>query len=192
LHRQRERIVARAPQHVTIRIRGGLPTLRQPRFVRRFRVSLSEACVRHGFRVVHYSVQRDHLHILVEAHDNGAIACGMKSVGARLGKLVNRLCRRSGKVLDGRYHSRPLRTPLEVRRALAYVLLNHRHHAKRSARSHSTAPDPASSGRWFDGWRIATAPPDRADRCEVASAQTWLLRAGWRRHGLVDPAGIPG
>jgi putative transposase len=65
MHRQREHIVARVPVHVTIRLRRGIPTLRQPRFVRRFRTSLSEACVRHGFRVVHYSVQRDHVHLLI-------------------------------------------------------------------------------------------------------------------------------
>ena len=61
MHRPRERIVARHPHHVTIRLRDGIPSLRQPRFVRRFRSSLSEACVRHGFRVVHYSIQRDFL-----------------------------------------------------------------------------------------------------------------------------------
>ena len=156
----------RVPVHVSIRLRSGIPTSRQPRFVRRFRSSLSEACIRHGFRVVHYSIQRDHVHLLIEAHTNHSIACGMKSVGARIGKLANRLFQRKGKVLDGRYHLRPLRTPLEVHRALRYVLLNHRHHA---AQQHSSTPmpsiprvqpDPASSGRWFDGWRIATVPPN--------------------------------
>ncbi len=166
MHRYRERIVARVPVHVTIRLRSGIPTLRQPRFVRRFRSSLSEACIRHGFRVVHYSIQRDHVHLLIEAHTNHSIACGMKSVGARIGKLANRLFQRKGKVLDGRYHLRPLRTPLEVYRALRYVLLNHRHHAAQRRRpAHPidrarVQPDPASSGRWFDGWRIATAPPN--------------------------------
>ena len=194
MHRPRERIVARVPMHVTIRLRRGIPTLRQPRFVRRFRSSLAEACVRHGFRMVHYSIQRDHLHLLIEAHNNRSIACGMKSVGARIGKLVNRLFQRRGKVLDGRYHLRPLRKPLEVQRALRYVLLNHRHHAaqRRNSSIHEVpAPDPASSGRWFDGWRSATAPPRPADVCEVTPARTWLLRTGWRRHGLIDLAAVP-
>src|SRR5262245_38577399 len=197
LHRQREPIVVRVPVHVTIRLRRGIPTLRQPRFVRGFRVSLAEACVRHGFRVVHYSIQRDHVHLLIEAQNNRSIACGMKSVGARIGKLANRLFARSGKVLDGRYHLRRLNTPLEVHRALRYVLLNHRHHAAQRHRpKYSThharpAPDPASSGRWFDGWRIATAPPNMTDLREVAVARTWLLRLGWRRYGLIDPTEIP-
>jgi REP element-mobilizing transposase RayT len=163
--------------------------------VRGFRVSLSEACVRHGFRVVHYSVQRDHVHLLIEAQDNTAIACGMKSVGARIGKLVNRLFGRSGPVLDGRYHRRPLRTPLEVRRALCYVLLNHRHHTahRRGKRLSATdGPDPASSGRWFDGWSVALAPPDARDACEVAPARTWLMRTGWRRHRLIGLTEVPG
>src|SRR5262249_14368486 len=152
--------------------------------------------------VVHYSVQRDHVHLLVEAQTNRSIACGMKSVGARIGKLANRLFERSGKVLDGRYHLRPLRTPLEVRRALRYVLLNHRHHAAqrrcvRVARdvrgypSSNVALDPASSARWFDGWCIAKTAPNTIEVCEVAPARTWLLKIGWRRHGLIDPADIP-
>jgi REP element-mobilizing transposase RayT len=158
---------------------------------------LSEACVRHGFRVVHYSIQRDHVHLLIEAHSNHSIACGMKSVGARIGKLANRLFQRSGKVLDGRYHLRPLRTPLEVHRALRYVLLNHRHHAAQRRQSKQSTdhlrmqPDPASSGRWFDGWRTTTAPPKPADVREVATARTWLLHTGWRRYGLIHPADVP-
>lgn len=207
MHRLRERIDARVPLHVTIRLRRDVPSVRQPRFVRRFRVSLGEACVRFGFRVVHYSVQRDHVHLLIEAQNNRSIACGMKSVGARIGKLANRLFKRSGRVLDGRYHVRPLRTPLEVRRALRYVLLNHRHHAARrrgvrvahdlrdvrrsSSSTCAAALDPASSARWFDGWCSAAAPPNSVEVREVASARTWLLRTGWRRHGLIEPTDVP-
>jgi REP element-mobilizing transposase RayT len=197
MHRQREGIVARVPVHVAIRLRRDVPTIRQPRFVRRFRSSLSEACIRHGFRVVHYSIQRDHVHLLIEEHTNYSIACGMKSVGARIGKLANRLFQRKGQVLDGRYHLRPLRTPLEVHRALRYVLLNHRHHAAKRRQPNrpierpTAQPDPASSGRWFDGWRIATAPPNPHDICEIAPARTWLLQSAWRRHGLIHPGDTP-
>jgi REP element-mobilizing transposase RayT len=173
-----------------------LPSLREARLVREWRRSLAEASERGNFRVAHYSLQGDHAHLIVEAHGKHALACGMKSIAARLARAVNRTSGRSGPVLDSRYHHRSLRTPREVRRALAYVLLNARRHlAKQHHLSRVGATlDPASSARWFDGWRAevdvtlggANAIP------EVARPRTWLLRLGWRRHGLVDPAELPG
>jgi REP element-mobilizing transposase RayT len=174
MHRRRRRIVKHHAQHVTIRLRREIPSLRQHRFVRPFRTSLSYACARHGFRVVHYSIQRDHVHLLIEARNNYTIACGMKSVGARVGKLVNRVFERAGKVLDGRYHIRAVTSPLEARRALAYVLLNARRHWMK--RHHRRPPvvklDRASSSAWFDGWTrpFSGAPPRLM---EVAPAHTW-------------------
>jgi hypothetical protein len=177
---------------VTVRVRSDVPSLRRPRFVRRCRALLSQVCARNGFRIVHYSIQRDHVHLLIEGASHVALANGMKSFGARLGKLVNRLCARTGPVLAGRYHARPIGTPLEARRALAYVLLNARRHWMKP---HRTPPpirfDAASSARWFDGWVPRQAPPS-TNVCEVAPARTWLLRVGWRRHGLVTLTEVPG
>ena len=141
--------------------------------------------------MVHYSIQTDHVHMIVEAKDRPALGRGMKSIGARLARAVNRVFRRSGRVLADRYHLHVLRTPKEVRHALRYVLLNARKHARRVIRS--LRCDPASSGRWFDGWRRApTVLGGVPARRPVARARTWLLRVGWRRHGLIDPADVPG
>lgn len=143
--------------------------------------------------MVHYSIQRNHLHTVVEAAGKPALGRGMNSVSARLARAVNRVFRRSGPVLLGRYHVRALRSPREVRNALAYVLLNARKHWKE--RTGSVPPvglDEASSGRWFDGWKRCPRGPTGAAQREVASARTWLLRVGWRRRGLVDPAEVPG
>ena len=163
--------------------------------VREFRRSLAESSERGAFRVAHYSLQGDHAHLIVEAHGKQALANGMKSIGARLARAVNRVAGRSGAVLDGRYHHRSLRSPREVRRALAYVLLNARRHLakRRHAPRAATSLDPASSARWFDGWRRKAAAPSPVtrERREVARPRTWLLRLGWRRHGLIDPSELP-
>jgi hypothetical protein len=178
-------------------VRPDVPSLRGGVFVQEFRRSLAEASERGDFRVAHYSLQGDHAHLIVEAHGKEALGRGMMSIGARLARAVNRVGRRSGPVLDGRYHHRSLRSPREVRRALAYVLLNARRHlAKRRGRSRFAPAhlDGASSARWFDGWRPEVAsrlPATKAGR-DVARPRTWLLRVGWRRHGLVDPAEVPG
>jgi len=183
--------------HVTVRLRADVPSLRTVAVVREFRRSLAEACERRDFRVNHYSLQGDHAHLIVEAGSKRALANGMSSIGARLARAVNRVVGRKGPVLDGRYHCRRLRTPREVRRVLAYVLLNARLHLAKRGRTGNAASrvlfDPASSARWFDGWRPETAsrlPETNAER-DVARPRTWLLRLGWRRHGLLDPEEAP-
>ena len=97
-----------------------------------------------------------------------------------------------GAVLADRCHVRVLSTPREVRSAIAYVLLNARHHLAKRER---TLPpiarvDPASSGRWFAGWRTPEAPSH--DPPAVAAPRTWLLGVGWGRRGLIDRAEVPG
>lgn len=179
---------------MTLRLRRGLPSLRSRRFVLEFQRSLRKSCERGEFRVLQYSLQRDHAHMIVEADSKEALGRGMKSVAARLARVVNRAFARSGAVLDGRYHLRLLRTPREVRSALAYVLLNARKHwRERFGVAPPVRIDEASSGRWFTGWRdqrTGMDPPRGVP--EVAPARTWLARTGWLRHGLIDPAATPG
>ncbi len=192
LHRPRPLLASRFPCHVTLKAQPGLPSLRTVRFVQEFERSLRAACERGRFRVAHYAIQPDHVHLIVEATSREDLSAGMKSIGSRLARAVNRVFCRRGPVLADRYHLHILRTPREVRRAIAYVLMNARRHAakRRAPRSASPRVDPASSGRWFDGWRKllgrAQDPP------AVAPPRTWLLRIGWRRHGLVDPGEVPG
>ena len=179
---------------MTLRVRRGLPALRTRRFLRELRASLREACERRGFRVVHYSVQRNHLHLLVESAGKEALGRGMKAISARVARAMQRAFGLSGPVLHGRYHLRILRTPREVRNALAYVLLNARKHWRER---HGAPPpehlDEASSGCWFEGWRRAPSPrKSPSEAPEIAPPRTWLLSIGWRRHGLIDPAEVPG
>jgi REP element-mobilizing transposase RayT len=187
-------------------MRRGLPSLRLPALVRELERAFRAARERGAFRLVHYSLQRDHVHLLVEADEPGALARGMMSLGARIARGVNRVFRRRGAVLADRYHHRVLRTPREVRNALRYVLNNFRKHSARHPalrRPSGPAIDPASSGRWFEGWSRAPAPPggddaipvtprSDTDPAPVAIAGCWLLRVGWWRHGRIDPREIPG
>ncbi len=200
------------PAHVTWKVRNDVPSLRATRVVREVERSFSRGCARPGFRLVHYSLQSNHVHLVVEARTRLALGRGMMAIGARLARAVNRVSGRSGKVFADRYHAHILKTPREVRAALRYVLLNARRHAKRLRKE--IRLDPASSARWFDGWQRAAfrrvversraAPPGLLVRrgrrptvvasraAPVARPRTWLLTTGWRRHGLLDPADVPG
>ncbi len=192
-HVKRPKVPAGSPAHVTLRVRRDVPSLRSRRFVHEFQTRLRKGCERGEFRVCHYSIQRDHVRLVVEAAGKEAMGRGMKSVGIRLARTVNRVFGRVGPVLFGRYHLRVLRTPREVRHALAYVLLNARKHwRQRNGIAPPVVLDIASSGAWFDGWKRSppTAEP-KASR-PVAPPRYWLLREGWRRRGLIDPTEIPG
>jgi REP element-mobilizing transposase RayT len=193
-HRSRDRFAGRFPCHVTLKVQAGLPSLRRRRVVSEIERSLEAGCERGSFRVVHYSIQADHGHFLVEAAGREALGRGMKSLAARFARAVNRTLERSGPVLADRYHVRVLRSPRQVRNALAYVLLNVRRHvAQRRGRGalRAAALDPASSARWFEGWTGRCAGPALGPR-SVALPHTWLVKAGWRRHGLISPSEVPG
>jgi REP element-mobilizing transposase RayT len=133
------------------------------------------------FRIVHFSVQRDHIHLIVEGADRLSIARGIQGLCVRIARAVNKVLARKGAVFGDRYHRRDLATPREVRSAIAYVLLNWVKHGRTA--DGGGGVDYFSSGAWFTGWNIRmNAPPDASP---VAAPKTWLLQFGWRRHGLV-------
>jgi len=182
--------------HVTLRVRDGVPSMRASRFVRDLQRSFGEASERGDFRLVHYSIQRDHLHLIVEADDHEALGSGMKAIGSRVARAVKRVFGWSGPVLLGRYHLRRLGSPRQVRNALRYVLSNARRHAAQGRRELRLAweIDPASSGSAFDGWKARRVPnlPEARRRAGIVSPRSWLLRTGWRRHGLFSALEVPG
>lgn len=189
-HAPRPTFAASAPLHVTLRIVGGLPSLRRERVARVVRAAIAAGGHRADFRVVHFNVLGNHLHLLVEAAGQPALARGMQGLGVRLARRINALLERRGSLLAHRYHARALRTPREVRNAIRYVLLNSRHHAAERGQVFSRGwVDPYSSALWFDGWRDAIrtdAPWLRAlarTACPTAAPKTWLLNGGWRRGG---------
>jgi putative transposase len=175
--------------HVTLRARQGLPSLRNPRVFSTVREALRAAtrAPKDGcaFRVIQYSVQSDHVHLIVEASDTTTLQRATRGLVIRTARAINRTLGRSGPVWGDRYHARALRTPREVRHGLVYVIMNFRKHQPDDRR----AFDPCSSAPWFDGF--AQAPPTTTDPPPVASARTWLGSVGWRRHGLLGPRERP-
>jgi REP element-mobilizing transposase RayT len=208
-HLSRQAFPETDPCHVTLKVAKRVGSLRRKAIVREIEDSFREANERGDFRLVVYSIQRDHAHLIVEAKSREALGRGMKALASRLARAVNRVLGRSGKVLRDRYHLQVLTNPRQVWNAISYVLCNARRHEKkhrdRLARSGVVVPllesrgtlDGASSARWFGGWRpdvpIDRSPPSGLGwRSVVAQARTWLLREGWQRYGFLDPNAIPG
>jgi REP element-mobilizing transposase RayT len=152
-------------------VRRGIPSLRSRRFLRELRTSLRDACERQGFRVVHYSVQHDHLHLLVESAGKEALGRGMKAISARVARAVQRTFGLAGAILHGRYHLRILRTPPEVRSALAYVS------STRANTGRSAAARPS----------VSTRPP----RAATSTAGGRRSEGGARRSHLGERDSLP-
>ncbi|HEY2746727.1 MAG TPA: transposase [Polyangia bacterium] len=127
-HRARPVLTARFPVHVTWRMCEGVWKLRTRRCFGALARAFWGGSDRFGFRLVHYSVQGNHVHLLVEARDERSLSRGMNGLGVRVAKGLNRVMRRHGKVLEDRYHGHVLRTPTEVRRARNYLLQNAAQH----------------------------------------------------------------
>jgi hypothetical protein len=122
-----------------------------------------DGCEHRGFRVVHYSVQHDHIHLVVEAPSADALSRGVRALSIRLARRINPVFSQRGRLFADRYHAHVLHSPREVRNALRYVLGNARRHATPDRGRHLRQwIDPYSSGLWFDGWQgLRGAPMSR-------------------------------
>ncbi len=187
------------PVHVTLRLRAQAPNLRGSKLFRQLRAAFAQGRERFGFRLAHYSVQGNHLHLIVEASCRRALSRGLQGLTIRIARTVNRVSLRRGGVFAERYHARALRTPIEVRRALVYVLFNERHHL--AERGRSLPPwwlDPCSSAAEFRGFLCHPELPARPpmDYETTVPPRAFLLNTGWRRYGPIGieeaPALAPG
>lgn len=186
-HRVRPTLNGRTPVHITLRMCPEIARLRQRDQYRAIRQSLARTSSREDFRICHYSVQGNHVHLVAESDDKRALTRGMISFKTSCARRLNDLVARRGSVFSDRYHARFLTSPAQVRRALCYVLNNWRHHGERG----SQCTDPFSSADLFDGW-TTSAGWSRPEAPCVAAARFWLLTTGWRRHHLIDPHEVPG
>ena len=181
-HRARPEHRTAHPVHVTLRARGGLPPFRDRGIFKEVREAIRGAnrspAVGEAFRVVEFSVQNDHAHFIVEAHDKDTLSRGLRGLAIRFARAVNRALRVRGRVWGDRYHARELTTPRAVRNAVVYVLMNAKKH-----RLHVARVDRFSSAPWFGGFaaRLELA----AEPCPVFASKTWLGSIGWRRRGLI-------
>jgi REP element-mobilizing transposase RayT len=178
-HARRPPVDRRHPHLITVRVRKGTWNLRSQRCFAEVVGACNKAHERADFRVVHYSVQGNHVHLLVEANDRRAMSNGLRALLISLARRLNLLMDQRGSRFTDRFHERALATPRAVRIALRYVLTN-------AAKHHGhDLVDPYSSGPWFTHWPAGTKTP-RWTPCTgppTKPPQSWLLRDGWRRAG---------
>ena len=182
-HAPRAKVSRKNPMHITMRMRKGVVNLRSHGIFKEFKRALKEA-KRFGLNVNQFSLQGNHLHLIVEAQSNAFLASGMKSFGSRFAKAVLRASGQKGAAFAGRYHLHILKSPREAKNALKYVLLNQAKHL--GVVEHI---DSFSSGYFFKEWHklvkvrswitAQLSESRRRDFSHLSPAKSWLLREGW-------------
>jgi putative transposase len=201
-HVQRASFARWTPAHVTLKVDAGLWSLRGSRVFRALHRGLCGGNLREGFRLVEYSVQRNHIHLIPEASSTVHLSRGIQGLAIRLARALNRAMGRTGRVFADRYRSRLLTDPLDARNTLRYVLNNARRHVRRAIRNHTSWTDPCSSSPWFPHWFVPRGTPnvvpDQRHRSLLdlgsagVSPRTPLLTWGWSRAGPIELLHIPG
>ena len=163
-----------------MRVRSDVTDLRGPAFGT-LKHCFRKGRARPGFRLVHFSVQSNHLHLVVEADDEVALARGMQALAIRIAKSLNQVLSRHGPVFEDHYFAEQLRKPAQVRHTLRYVFRNAEHHTGRKS--------PGFDSRATEMFFESEALPDDAP---IVKPKTWLLTIGWRRvRGKPWPAQPP-
>jgi hypothetical protein len=208
-HLSRPAIDPRHPQHVTLRVTQDIGWLRKLDTYAAIRRALRVAMRKHDtFRIVHFTLQNTHVHLICEAGDKPALALGLQAFQISAAKQLNgavsrrrRLpIRRRGRVFADRYHAEPLDGPTKVRNAISYVLNNWRRHGVDRDAAYTLLNgrlDPYASGLAFDGWRGAIenldlALPATYEPPAVSEPSTWLMRVGWTKARPIGMFDVPG
>src|SRR3954462_11894074 len=159
-HTPRPDLQARYPVHVTLRVSREVGNLRRRCVYEAVREATLTTAGREDFRIVHLSIQRTHVHLIVEANDKAALAKGMQGFQISAAKHLNAAIskgqsgpRRRGAVFPDRYHATIITSPRQARHALAYCLNNWRHHQEdRRAPMSGWTIDWFSTAVMFPGW----------------------------------------
>lgn len=173
-HTKRPFIDERLPVHVSTRVLAGLPSLRGRKLWAAVRKAFVFGCDKGRFRIVHFSVQGMHLHLICEAKNRRELSRGIQGFKIRVSKAINRACgRRKGKVFVERYHERIITNPTQCRHTLAYVLLNARPRERRGC------DIPAEPDRPV----LVSSLPSRMDNRAAAGVGAGASRGGKRPAG---------
>jgi REP element-mobilizing transposase RayT len=183
------------PLHVVMRVAPEVGSLRRRAMYKAIREATITAALRERFRIVHVSLQRTHVHLLVEADHKAALARGMQGFTISAARNINSVLgegarRRRGRVFADRYHVEVITTPTRAHHALGYVLGNWRKHGEdRHGQARTWLVDPFSTGILFPDWQELQDRPwmwpirETYDPLVVRRPRSWLLREGWKVGG---------
>jgi REP element-mobilizing transposase RayT len=190
-HGTRPELFFKHPVHIMLRTLAWVPRLRQRDGYEAIRSALLHFVEGSAFRIVHISIQNNHLHLVVEAANKDALRRGMQSFSIRAARALNREFERQGKVFAFRYKAKQIKDATYARNVVSYVLNNWRRHGS-DKREEGMPFDRYSSAWAFSGWTGSYGRLRDDYGLPVSQPRTPLLVFDWELRGLIDPFERPG
>lgn len=162
-HREREQVTGRTPVHINFKYRV---TIKNKAALKLLKKAIMNGR-RHGLRVLHFSLQYNHIHLIIEADNNDILTRGMRSITVTFAKGLNQ-----GRIQLERYHLHVLKTITETKNAIRYVLFNKQKHEKGT---YSTIDEYTS----FPGWEmLKNFARDKKMTLKIGNVSLWQGSAG--------------
>lgn len=175
-HVRRETVTPREPVHVTMRVAKGIWNLQRGRLSEEVLQALGDARQRLGVRLTQFSVQANHIHLIVEARDTPSLSRAMKGLAVRLARRINQVMGRKGPVFPDRYHAHVLRSPTQALNAARYVRDNSKRHAAQIGKRWRWEKDPYAAGPCAQTFLDSL-------RSLVVAPRAWVLQWAWAQLG---------
>jgi len=206
-HDKRPKVNGEQALHIVLRVVPAVGSMRRRAMYKAVRDASVVVAIRERIRILHISIQRTHIHLLVEAANKVALARGMQGFQISVARNINtalgpdKYRRRRGPVFAGRYHLVVITSPRQARNALSYLLNNWRKHQEdRRGEARTWMVDPFSSGFSFPDWReledkdLMWEIPENRKAYEpliVYRPRSWLMETGWKLGGSISVWDVP-
>ncbi|MGZ3789032.1 MAG: transposase [Bacteriovorax sp.] len=109
--------------HLTVKIKKNRADMKNKSVLGLLKRAIKNAR-RQGLKVIHYSLEYDHVHLLIEADNNYILGKGMQAFGVTLSKAINRMRKLKGGVYKHRYHFRHISSARELKNVMNYIFTN--------------------------------------------------------------------
>jgi REP element-mobilizing transposase RayT len=109
--------------HLTLKVRSNKADIQSKKILKALHHAIRRARLK-NLKIIHYSLEYNHVHLLVEASSHQVLHSGMQALGISLSKAINKIKKQAGTVYKHRYHFRRISSPKDYRNVLRYILGN--------------------------------------------------------------------
>lgn len=131
-HTERPKFKNARSLHLTIKVRENKADIKSIKLLKALHHAIKRARLM-KLKIIHYTLEYNHVHLLVEADTHHALHRGMQAFGISFSKAINKTKRLKGTVYKHRYHFRQICSSRELKNVLHYIFHNGIKHGRTSS-----------------------------------------------------------